>query len=301
MQDATPNLNNFLKRIRVYIARMPSLSTTVTKVLETCNDPYASPNDLSRVISLDPVLTGQVLRLINSAYYALPHGITTLPRAIIMLGLNTVKNLALSLAVLETMSGKGGMRTVSSNDFWAHCLCVGVSARCISELKGASLSEREDYFIAGLLHDLGKIPLNKQFPEQYRRAFNKASGKGSGEPRPLFWAENEIFGLDHCMVGRLIAEKWKLGESLIHALAHHHNAPDSHPDTQAFVAVVALANACAKCWQIGASGDSVEDDSQLSELLKQVGVERSMLTELREHVLEEIDKAKIFLEISRRK
>lgn len=298
MQVDSPKVNNFLKRIRLYIARMPSLSTTVTKVLETCNDPYVSPNDLSRVISLDPVLTGQVIRLINSAYYALPHGITTLPRAIIMLGINTVKNLALSLAVLETMSGNGGMQKVSGNDFWAHCLCVGVSARCISELKGASLSEREDYFIAGLLHDLGKIPLNKQFPEQYSKAFSKANRKD--EPQPLFRAENEVFGVDHCMVGQLIAEKWKLGESLIQALAHHHSADDTDPDAKAFVAVIALANVFAKRWQIGSSGDSMEDDNLLSDLLEQVGVQSSILEELHERVLEEIDNAKIFLELSRR-
>ena len=298
MQVASQNVNNFLKRIRVYIARMPSLSTTVTKVLETCNDPYASPNELSRVISLDPVLTGQVLRLINSAFYALPHGITTLPRAIIMLGINTVKNLALSLAVLETMSGKGGRRTLSSNDYWAHCLCVGVTARCISELKGVSLSEREDYFVAGLLHDLGKIPLSKQFPEQYNKAFNMANSKD--DPQPLFRAENEIFGVDHCMVGRLIAEKWKLSESLIQALAHDHSANDTHPDVQTFVAVIALSNMCAKRWQIGSSGDPIGDNNLLSDLLERVGVQSSIIDELQERVLEEIEKAKIFLELSRR-
>jgi HD-like signal output (HDOD) protein len=298
MQVDSEKVNNFLKRIRVYIARMPSLSTTVTKVLETCNDPYASANDLSRVISLDPVLVGQVLRLINSAYYALPHAITSLPRAIIMLGLNTVKNLALSLAVLETMNGKGTMRTVSSNDFWAHSLCVGVSARCISELRGASLSEREDYFIAGLLHDLGKIPLNKQFPEQYYKAFNKANS--DSDPQHLFEAENEIFGINHCVVGQLIAEKWQLGGTLVQSLAHHHCADDTPPNTQTFVAVVALANACAKRWRIGYSGDSIEDDNLLSELLEQVDMESAALNELQEHVLEEIEKAKIFLEISRR-
>ncbi|MDP2104936.1 MAG: HDOD domain-containing protein, partial [Desulfobulbaceae bacterium] len=80
--------------IQAYIDRMPSLSTTVNKVLEVCNSPKTSANDLNRVISLDPVLTGHVLKLINSAYYSLPNQVSSLARAIIMLGLNTVKNLA---------------------------------------------------------------------------------------------------------------------------------------------------------------------------------------------------------------
>ena len=92
-----------LQVIRDYIDRMPSLSTTVTKVLEVCNKPNTAPNDLNKVISLDPVLTGNVLKLINSAYYSLPNQITSLARAIIMLGINTVKNLALSTAILGTL------------------------------------------------------------------------------------------------------------------------------------------------------------------------------------------------------
>jgi len=75
---------------------MPSLSTTVSKVMEICNAPATSSNDLNRVISIDPVLTGQVLKLINSAYYSLANRTTSLTWAIVMLGLNTVKNLALS-------------------------------------------------------------------------------------------------------------------------------------------------------------------------------------------------------------
>ncbi len=283
--------NTYLKRIQVYIARMPSLSTTVTKVLETCNDPNASPNDLNRVISMDPALAAQVLRLVNSAYYALPHASTSLTRAIIMLGLNTVKNLALSLAVLESISGRG----ISINDFWAHCLGVGVSAKCISELKGASLSKQEDYFIAGLLHDLGKIPLNKQFPDHYRKVLKHASR----DKQPLFHAENDIFDLDHCMVGKLIAEKWQLGGVLIQSLAHHHHPNEAEPDTRSFVDIVALANGCAKRWQIGFSEDSYEDDAMMAPWLKQAGVDSSDLYDLRERVLEEIEKAKIFLEISR--
>ena len=99
----TSNRERYLKRIQAYIARMPSLSTTVIKVLATCNDPRASANDLQRMISLDPVLTARVLKLINSAYYSLSVPITSLTRAIVMLGLNTVKNLALSCAILENL------------------------------------------------------------------------------------------------------------------------------------------------------------------------------------------------------
>ena len=296
MLVASLNSKTYLKRIQAYIARMPSLSTTVTKVLETCNDPMASPHDLNRVISLDPVLTGQVLRLINSAYYALPHAITSLPRAIIMLGLNTVKNLSLSLAILDTMGGRGFARTISVNDFWAHCLCVGVTAKCLFEIKGASRSSCEDIFIAGLLHDLGKIPLSKQFPEQYLKTL-KHSGH---DQQPLVHAENETFGVDHCGVGGLIAEKWQLGKALVQSLACHHDPDEAEPDDRLFVAIVALANRFANLWQIGSSGDAFEDPAMMVGFLAQADVDESVGDDLRERVLEEIEKAKIFLEISRR-
>ena len=92
-----------LEKIRLFVDKMPSLSTTVSKVLEICSRPDTVPNDLNRVVSLDPVLAGQVLKLINSAYYSLMNKVTSLTRAIIMLGLNTVKNLALSTAIIRSV------------------------------------------------------------------------------------------------------------------------------------------------------------------------------------------------------
>ena len=296
MPVAALNSKSCLKRIQVYIARMPSLSTTVSKVLETCNNPNASPSDLNRVISLDPVLTGQVLRLINSAYYALAHPITSLPRAIIMLGLNTVKNLALSLAVLGTVGGKSFLKFISVIDFWTHCLCVGVASKCMSEIKGASHAECEDAFIAGLLHDLGKIPLSKQFPDMYLQTLKRADG----DQQPLIEAENAIFGIDHGMVGRLIGEKWQLGKMLIRSLAHHHYPDEVNPKQRVFVATIAAANSFANHWQIGFAGDGIEDNPRMADFLSMAGLDESVLKDLRERVLGEIEKAKIFLEISRR-
>ena len=101
---------------------MPSLPITVSKVLEICNNPKTSPVDLNQVISLDPVLMGKVMRLINSAYYCLPNQITSLVRAIIMLGINTVKNLALCTAVLGTLDKKGDFQALNMEGFWRHSL-----------------------------------------------------------------------------------------------------------------------------------------------------------------------------------
>jgi len=106
MLESCNHHNPYLKQIQIYIARLPGLSTTAGKVMEICNNPAASPNDLNRVISMDPVLTGQVLKLTNSAYYSLRHPISSLTRAIVMLGINTVKNLVLSFAILDHMRAK---------------------------------------------------------------------------------------------------------------------------------------------------------------------------------------------------
>src|SRR5210317_2212987 len=160
----TRNRERYLKRIQAYIARIPSLSTTVIKVLETCNDPRASANDLHRIISLDPVLTGRVLRLINSAYYSLGVPITSLTRAVVMLGLNTVKNLALSFAILENLRSNGSFSVFSPDEFWTHSLCVGVIAKSLAAVKGNTPQGLEAFFVAGLLHDLGKKHWNGHFP-----------------------------------------------------------------------------------------------------------------------------------------
>ena len=175
MNHAHAQQKKRINRVRAAIARMPSLSTTVVKVLETCNEPLASANDLQKVISLDPVLTGRVLKLVNSAYFALGQPITSLTRAIIMLGVNTVKNLALSYTILKNMKGSGSFQAFTVDDFWLHCLGVGVVAKSLAAIKGLLPGEQEEYFVAGLLHDLGKLPLNKQFSREYYQLPDKAN------------------------------------------------------------------------------------------------------------------------------
>ncbi|MCX5877279.1 MAG: HDOD domain-containing protein [Deltaproteobacteria bacterium] len=281
--------------IQKYIERMPSLSTTVTKVLEVCNTPSTSANDLNRVIALDPVLTGQVLKLINSAYYSLPNQINSLTRAIIMLGINTVKNLALSTAVLGSMGREDSFRSLSMDAFWTHSLCVGVMAKALAGLKGIPGMMQEEFFVAGLLHDLGKIPLNNCFAEEYRQAMELSTI----EQGPLSQAEEMMLGFDHSRAGKMIADKWQLNLGLTELLRFHHTPEKASANHQQLVAVVALANIYANLFDVGSAGDRYPDMSRINELLSQVGLKWLDLSSLHLVVQQEIEKAQIFLQVAR--
>lgn len=294
MHEIVSNHQSYLKTIRAYIARLPSLSTTAAKVLETCNNPESSPNDLNRVIGLDPVLAGQVLRLTNSAYYSLAHPISSLTRAIIMLGINTVKNFVLSVAILKQLHNKQSFRALSVEKFWAHSLSVGVIAKCLAMVGGVSLSDQEEFFVCGLLHDLGKIPLNCQFPDEYFQTLDLAKRSRW----PLAHAESVVFGIDHGIVGGLIAKKWRLSPAFIDALECHHQPDKSPPEHQQMVFIVALADIFSQLLDIGFCEGKQNGTAFAEYLLERVGVDWPTLYGMRDTVLAEIEKAKIYLEIS---
>ena len=296
MNHVHSNQERHLKKIQAYIGKMPSLSTTVIKVLETCNDPKASASDLKRVVSLDPVLTGQVLKLINSAYYSLAIPITSLARAIIMLGVNTVKNLALSFAILKNIGGSGSDHAFTTDEFWTHCLCVGVVAKSLAAAIGFSPAQREEFFVAGLLHDLGKVPLNTQFPKEYRRIYEMTNK----DQIALHQSEERLLGIDHGAVGNMIAKKWNLSMALVESLSHHHSIDDISANHRDFVFVVSLANQFAIQLNIGTAGDRYADQELISYLIERVGVDWATLNDMREKVVSEIEKAKIFLEIAKK-
>ena len=232
-----------IKKIHSFVQKMPSLSTTVGKVLEICSRTDTSPNDLNKVISLDPVLTGQVLKLINSAYYSLVNKVTSLTRAIIMLGLNTVKNLALSTAIIRSVGQTKKSKSLPISKFWAHSIGVGVLAKLLAGELDVSFGEREEYFVAGLLHDLGKIP----FGDEYIAVLALINKKRQS----LISLERENLLLDHQEVGRLIAEKWKLNAAISEAICLHHNPELASEENKQLVAVVSLADFFVCLFEIG--------------------------------------------------
>lgn len=284
-----------LRKVQSYISKMPSLSTTVTKVLDICNNPVSSPNDLNRVISLDPVLTGQVLRLINSAYYGIPNRVTSLTKAIIMLGLNTVKNLVLATSVLATFKNRSLAGSFSMDDFWEHCLCVGTTSKLMAKLCRVPTADQEEYFVAGLLHDLGKLPMMACFGDLYGDAVHK----GMDEGVPLFIAERKCIGFDHCQVGMLIISKWRLSSRTLNAVIHHHAplAQESEPDHLLYF--MSLADQLAQHLNIGNAGNRFGDESLIHALANLIKIERDDVLAMKPQIEKEIEKARIFLKHTR--
>ena len=280
------------RRVREYVGGMPSLPTTVSKILEVCNNPKTSPIDLDRVIQLDPVLMGRVLKLINSAYYSLGSQVTSLVRAIIMLGVNTVKNLALSSAVLDRVSNKKDFRALNMEGFWRHSLCVGVTAKLIAKERGIDAKSLEEYFASGLLHDIGKIPLNNALANEYVQTMSLADR----ERISLVSAERRILGMDHCEAGGVVAESWRLSGAIADTVRWHHNIAGYSGEYGDVLRTVAVANFYANREGIGFSGNRYPD--KLSpETYGLLGIEKAMLDELDEPVNAAIERAKIFLRI----
>jgi putative nucleotidyltransferase with HDIG domain len=277
------------RQIERFIKRMPSLSTSVGKVMEICSRTDASPNELNKVISLDPVLTGQVLKLINSAYYSLVNKVTTLTRAITMLGLNTVKNMALSTAIIKTVSTVKKSRALPTNKFWAHSISVGVSARLLAQVKDIPMAEREELFIAGLLHDLGKIPFGDEYIEVLALA-NSAQ-------IPLIEAERQYMGIDHQEVGLMIAEKWKLNEIISNCISNHHDLDLANNQHSTQVGFVALGNIYSNVYDIGFAGNLYPSEAAIETLLDVTDLSWREFVNIREDIETEIQKAQIFLQI----
>lgn len=280
-----------LIEIQQFISRMPSFSTTVSKVLEICNSPAPSPNDLNRVISLDPVLIGKMLKLINSAYYGLAGRITSLTRAIIMLGINTVKNLVLATTILSSFKKNEGLPQIPIDDFWAHCLCTGVTAKAIAKLLHVPASKTESFFLAGLMHDLGKLPMMAVFPDVFLQALDYSIEQHI----PLFQAERKFIGFDHSQVGQLIAAKWKLNNEMKNGMARHHQEYQGEEPVDILLTSMSLANQLSIHFKIGTGGDLSADYLLMQSLADCCGICLDDLLALRGHIEAEIETAKVFL------
>ena len=190
---------------------------------------------IARVIGTDPVLTMRILRVANSAYFGLQMKIVSVQHAVVYIGLNTVKHLALATAAIGSLPDKNSSG-FDSDRFLAHSMAVGVITRRMSKRLGGGGGDGDD-FVAGLLHDIGKVLFAHFEPEALAEALRLSSTEGL----PVHEAERQLLGVDHAEMGAMLADHWGFPENLCRAIREHHEPIDAE-DAPVLRDCVYLAN-----------------------------------------------------------
>ncbi len=218
-----------LLRVVSSIESLPSLPKLYSEVMDEINSEEGSVNKVGEIISRDSGMSAKILQLVNSAFFGLPRHITSPVRAVHLLGLETVKALVLTVKIFSTFS-QSDLAGYSADALFRHSLAVGLSARNIAILEGWEQERIDEVFMAGLLHDIGKLILADKFPEQCLKVIERIDGANSR----IHEAELYVLGTTHAQVGGYLLGIWGLSEPVIQTVACHHTpgkSPCSEPNS----------------------------------------------------------------------
>lgn len=204
------------RRLGSAVESMPAFPKSVQRVLELTRDINCRPKDLVAVIEKDPVITIKVLKVINSAYYGLPNKITSINQSVVYLGINTLKNLALSFSTIGILP----RQNTAGFDIQHYLVSSLITANITRSLssKYASTVDPNESYIAGLLLDFGKVVFAQFMPDEFNRALILSANYNL----PLHKAEEAVIGTDHTVVGAMLAKRWQFPRPLVDCIAGHH-------------------------------------------------------------------------------
>ena len=241
------------QRLVAAVEKMPAFPKAVQQVLALCRDINCSPRQLVGVIEHDPVMTVKLLRIVNSVSYGLPNKVASVNQAVLYLGLNTVKNLALTFAMIGVLPSKN-VAGFDVGEYLIHSVAVASLARFLATRPESGGVDSDDAYVAGLLHDFGKVVLATHLPDEYREVLAIAGA----EKRPLHIVERELIGADHADVGGMLAQHWKFSANLITCIRSHQSTPEANGLT----ACVAMANQLVRRAAVGNACNTFREDEQ---------------------------------------
>ncbi|HEV2293845.1 MAG TPA: HDOD domain-containing protein [Tepidisphaeraceae bacterium] len=199
------------------ITGIATLPEVTNKIIATVEDPKASASTLHKIVSHDPALVSRILKVVNSSFYGLPGQIGSVERAIVLLGLNAVKNIAVAASLGQMFRGVKLCEEFTAKDLWTHCMAVAVTSRELA--KQMKLPIADEAFLAGMIHDLGLLVSLQVSPELLRAACERARTSEA----TFCEIEREVVGVDHQQLGAALAEHWKFPRSCQLVAGHHHH------------------------------------------------------------------------------
>ena len=272
--------------VRDAIKNVTALSTLpeiTSRIITTVEDPRSSAGQLHKIIAHDPSLSARILKVVNSAFYGVSGQIGSVERAIVLLGLTAVKNIAVAASLGQLFRGAKLGAGFSAKDLWTHCIAVGVTARDLGKRIGAA--NTDEFFLAGLIHDVGILVELQSWPEKLAAIYTTVKNTDAR----FCEVEQQVLGVDHQALGRGLAEQWKFTKVCQLVAGFHHNPADLEEDCPPVWAIHIADTLCcqnAQGFNLTARGQEI-DPMALSKL----GIDASVIDQIRNSMTENISGA----------
>lgn len=234
------------KSIRVVVQKIPKLPTlpsVAERILGMVDDDCSSVDSIVHTVEQDPAIVAKVLSFANAAFYGGGNPVLSVGDAVMKIGFKNIRSIALGISLMTIFADNKGRYASAYRRVFCHSFAVGAIANRIAERAGNGILQ--EAFIAGLLHDIGQLVINKYFNDDYVRIMDEFQ-KGSF----LIDAERHVLGITHADIGLWLADKWNLPLVIQDAIYYHH-CPGEAPRNQKAVAVVHLANVVAERRSLG--------------------------------------------------
>jgi putative nucleotidyltransferase with HDIG domain len=251
-----------IERLIKAIDRLPALPRVVNKAIKLLDDPQSTAKKVADVISYDPILTARLLRIANSAFYGFPRKIKTVRDAIIVLGFDTIKSLAVAASVHRMFNAEMAGYGIERGELWRHSVGCALCAQALAAETGQDFDEA---FVAGLLHDVGKVAIQHLIGEDFKEIIQLVIEDNLS----FLQAENVVLGFDHAEIGARVAAKWNLPISLVNAIKYHHN-PHESKKSRKLASIIKVSDSICLLFGIGIGGEDLSSNTKkrVSSILK---------------------------------
>jgi putative nucleotidyltransferase with HDIG domain len=262
------------------VRNLPTLPDVAARLLEMGESPTASMRDLAQWIEKDTALAARVLKLVNSSFFGVQREVSSIRHALMILGMAHLRNLVLSSAVSNLFDREGQVGNFSRREFWKHCVGVAGAARTIAARR--RIVDPETAFTAGLIHDVGKLVMDRYLHEDFVRVVACLEDPG----KTMTAAEMEVLEVDHAEIGHHLATHWNLPEVLRIAVGFHH-APESAPRHCEVAALISVADGVVRQLRLGSGGGA--NPPQSEQALTLCGLDALQLEEIVSGLEEELE------------
>lgn len=218
------------------ISSIATLPEVTARIVATVEDPNSNAAQLNRIVAHDPALVTRILKVVNSAFYGLPGQIASVERAIVLLGINAIKNIAVAASLGKLFKGVKLGAGFTPRDLWTHCIAVAVSARDLAKQMRVPLVD--EAFLAGMIHDVGLLVSLQVFPEKLVEACERAKVEESH----FCDIEHALIQMDHQQLGQNLCEQWKFPRSCQLVAGYHHRPTQLSDNNRLLVTLVYAAD-----------------------------------------------------------